>query len=952
MALPPIKFPSLKNSEDTPKAVLKTNVQGFSSIESNLSDIKGILQKQFEFNVDWQRKQNLADIERRNEEKSKGDKIASGKGTDAVVVTGGATGGSGGGDTDSGGGGAAAAAGFGLAGLASTLKGSLPFLTRGLSVLSGAKMLADGGVGVATADKDGQSKSASAIGNAIGGGEGGIVNAITQGLMGATLGFKTAGPVGAIVGGAAGGAAGAIGGEKITDALDDFQSEVAGLFGKTLEISPGRKKSIEKRVQESGKYQENILKEIESLTKTIEDTSNVSLEDRKVALEKRKEFENRLKENQENVARDKDILARDEMAVLDKQIESMKKKKGFTMEDQLQVEKLEKEKEKIRNSFDYQEDISDKIGEVGNNIGKSFMEMVDGIGSLFGKKGPGRGQFSRRNNKKAPQVAMDALDPKKTLAMHEEYNSAISGPPPMLSGSTESASLEDAQRKAMGRGTGTGEITGFTPEQAAASAAAMNALPMRGNEITGFSANQSNMMRRRDMQRRSANDSRTGEITGFTPEQAAASAAAMNALPMDADGTILGFSANQSNMMQRNRLRNRRPANDSGTGEITGFTRAQAAASAAAMNALPMDADGTILGFSANQSNMMRRRDMQRRSAGRVPTQSSNITSKQDLTPEKIAAAKATLDAAAAEAQERFTGPVLQSDGSMRGAKSLSYNKGTLGEDNDLMQNFGKGTPAVLHGNEAVLNEEQLANLARGIPLAAETLLKKVRSPSAEGVEANEAVSQFMKTGAGDMNKDIMKRIDEEGQFKSDTGESYRKDSKGNYVFGGSEGVYVYSPQGKLLSYSTPTIGGIKFKKDLKTGNVTQTFKGTIEDGLKVSRSKTFDESGVELSKTLQATQGGVTAGTDPSGKAFVRYKSGGLTVEGNSENAGPILEALEAALKETMPPMTPTNVVAPTDNSTVNNVVNNNSTVAPKPQARNQEPSSARYGGMMAGAY
>ena len=61
---------------------------------------------------------------------------------------------------------------------------------------------------------------------------------------------------------------------------------------------------------------------------------------------------------------------------------------------------------------------------------------------------------------------------------------------------------------------------------------------------------------------------------------------------------------------------------------------------------------------------------------------------------------------------------------------------------------------------------------------------------------------------------------------------------------------------------------------------------------------------------------------------------------------------ALEAAQKEMMSPMIPTNVVAPTDNSTVNNVVNNNSTVAPKPQARNQEPSSARYGGMMAGAY
>jgi len=416
-------------------------------------------------------------------------------------------------------------------------------------------------------------------------------------------------------------------------------------------------------------------------------------------------------------------------------------------------------------------------------------------------------------------------------------------------------------------------------------------------------------------------------------------------------------------MMQRNRLRNRRPVNDSGTGEITGFTRAQAAASAAAMNALPMDADGKILGFSTNQKNMMRRRDMERRSAGRVPTQSSNITSKQDLTPEKIAAAKATLDAAAAEARERFTGPVLQHDGSMRGAKSLSYNKGTLGEDNDLMQNFGKGTPAVLHGNEAVLNEEQLANLARGIPLAAETLLKKVRSPSAEGVEANEMISNIMGSddtpGVDDLSKDVIKKIDdaepsESGRrmLKNDDGTTYFKDSKGRYIFLGGFGKYMYSPQGKLLSYETPSMAGLRLKKDIKTGNVTQTFKGTIEDGLKVSRTKTFDESGVQLSKTLQATKGGVTAGTDPSGKAFVRYKSGGLTVEGNSENAGPILEALEAALKETMPPMTPTNVVAPTDNSTVNNVVNNNSTVAPKPQARNQEPSSARYGGMMAGAY
>ena len=865
MALPPIKFPSLKNSEDTPKAVLKTNVQGFSSLESNLSDIKEILQKQFEFNVDWQRKQNLADIERRSESLSKGTKIASGTGTGAIV----STGGSGDGSGDGGGGGSTAggaAAGFGLAGLVTGIgtsikktftglfgpkpgdvitskagnkviagmdgKGTtvkpgdekgiakikdaakkagignnrgLLKLVRGGGLLSVLGMGMDAYAGVETADKDGQSKMASGIGNAIGGGKGGLGNAAMQAMSGAALGgmigsFIIPGigtAIGAGIGGVVGGAAGYIGGETITNAVDDITSEVAGIFGKTLEISPGRKQSIEKRIEESGKHQETALKEIESLTKTIEDTANVSLEDRKAALEKRKDLEDALRESQENVARDKDILVRNEMAILEKEKDALESKKEITAKDEKRIAELEAQREKLKESPDYQKDIGDKVADIGSSIGNigssissSFSSAIDGLGSFFSTDKSDSGQMKRGR----------------------------------------------------GRGANTGAITGFTREQWAASQASMNALPMKGNEITGFSTNQSNMMRRQDMMNRRS----VGRVPSPT---------------------------------------------------------------------------------------------------SRVPTQSANLTSKQDLTPEKISAAKATLDAAAAEARERFTGPVLQSDGSMRGTKSLAYNKGTLGEDNDLMQNFGKGTPAVLHGNEAVLNEEQLANLARGIPLAAETLLKKVRTPSAEGVKANEAVSQFMKTGAGDMNKDIMKRIDEEGQFKSDTGESYRKDSKGNYVFGGSEGLYVYSPQGKLLSYSTPTIGGIKFKKDLKTGNVTQSMRYTDEEGAEIRRSKTFDESGVGLSGSFQSTMGDVTVGGDTSGKMFSRIAG----IEKKTQLTG---AALEAAQKEMMTPMTPTNVVAPTDNSTVNNVVNNNSTIAPKPQARNQEPSSARYGGMMAGAY
>tara|TARA_S200002703_G_C3754204_1_gene232060 strand:- start:122 stop:1111 length:990 start_codon:yes stop_codon:yes gene_type:complete len=329
----------------------------------------------------------------------------------------------------------------------------------------------------------------------------------------------------------------------------------------------------------------------------------------------------------------------------------------------------------------------------------------------------------------------------------------------------------------------------------------------------------------------------------------------------------------------------------------------------------------------------------------------------------------------------------------MRGAKALSYNKGTLGEDNDLMQNFGKGTPAVLHGNEAVLNEEQLANLARGIPLAAETLLKKIRPPSAEGIKANEMMSDIMggehMPSAGNLSQDVIKKIDdiepnENGnrRLKNEDGTTYSKDRKGRYRFSGGFGTYLYSPDGKLLSYETPNMQGMRLKKDMETGDVTQTFRGEMKDGMSVRRTKTFDESGAAVSGSMSATMDGVNISADSSGilKATYGFEKGTLSKEKQQELKAMLKEqlgidndaittsvhdnrlvaktqltgaALEAAQKEMLStPMTPTNVVAPTDNSTVNNVVNNNSTVAPKPQARNQEPSSARYGGMMAGAY
>ena len=43
------------------------------------------------------------------------------------------------------------------------------------------------------------------------------------------------------------------------------------------------------------------------------------------------------------------------------------------------------------------------------------------------------------------------------------------------------------------------------------------------------------------------------------------------------------------------------------------------------------------------------------------------------------------------------------------------FNNGTLGVRGSLLQDFGSGTPAMLHGREAVLTESQLSNLAEGV---------------------------------------------------------------------------------------------------------------------------------------------------------------------------------------------------------------------------------------------
>ena len=58
---------------------------------------------------------------------------------------------------------------------------------------------------------------------------------------------------------------------------------------------------------------------------------------------------------------------------------------------------------------------------------------------------------------------------------------------------------------------------------------------------------------------------------------------------------------------------------------------------------------------------------------------------------------------------------------------------GSIGKTGGILENFGKGTPAILHGREAVLTEEQLTNLAKGLQGEGAKAMAAIR-PQMEGM--------------------------------------------------------------------------------------------------------------------------------------------------------------------------------------------------------------------------
>ena len=173
-------------------------------------------------------------------------------------------------------------------------------------------------------------------------------------------------------------------------------------------------------------------------------------------------------------------------------------------------------------------------------------------------------------------------------------------------------------------------------------------------------------------------------------------------------------------------------------------------------------------------------------------------------------------------------------------------------------------------------------------------------------------------------------------------------------------GRFVYNSHGELIEYHPPSMGGMRYKKNLVSGDITRSYKTEVDD-VRAKISGTINRQGETMGGSFSSTVAGVTLGGDYTTEAGgggltsggmnlgIKYKMGDLTVGGgvrqdigvdgvetgtNLLNLSYAQSPTEMFRRESETPP----VIIGGSTSNVNNVTKQYSSA--KPHARNQDSS------------
>jgi hypothetical protein len=113
----------------------------------------------------------------------------------------------------------------------------------------------------------------------------------------------------------------------------------------------------------------------------------------------------------------------------------------------------------------------------------------------------------------------------------------------------------------------------------------------------------------------------------------------------------------------------------------------------------------------------------------------------------------------------------------------------------------------------------------------------------------------------------------------ADNGVSTQTDKDGNRTVSSGAGTYTFTPDGKLIKYETPKIGGLQQVHDLVKKVVTVDYSTSVNTGdgdVGIDQKGTYDMSGKLIDgKGIKIGSGNFEVGIDQDGHKNFKYDAG-----------------------------------------------------------------------------